>query len=134
MGTFDLADIVLVAPNSGATSALPVTFQWISRPSTPLDSYELNLYNPANLNQWWRTVPPLGYVNTYTLNGLPSGFAAGVQYAWFTAAYSPDGGYGESYWAPYITFSGAQALTEQSPLQSPARDVERMRPFGLLEH
>jgi hypothetical protein len=51
------------------------------------------------------TDPPLGYVGSYTLNSLPPGFTTGYPYVWDMWVYSPDGGYGISYWAYYVTFS-----------------------------
>ena len=106
IGNFDIADIPLVSPSSGATVGLPQTFQWTRRTASPTDSYELNLYDYVDFNPWWWTAPPLGYVNSYTLNSLPTGFTSGTTYAWYVAAYSPDGGYGESYYSYQVTFSG----------------------------
>ncbi len=105
IGDFDIADIALVSPAAGATVALPYTFQWTRRPATPSDSYEFDLYDYPDGDPYFYTDPPLGYVSAYTLNGLPSGFSTGVQYAWDIWVYSPDGGYGISYWSYYVTFS-----------------------------
>jgi uncharacterized repeat protein (TIGR01451 family) len=108
IGDFDIANIPLVSPSSGAIVSLPQTFQWTRRSATTTDSYEFDLFNPGNPPNYtpvWWTYPPLGYVSSYSLNSLPSGFSPGVQYGWFIAVYSPDGGYGESFYYRPVTFS-----------------------------
>ena len=118
VGDFDLADITLQAPPPGAAVPLPQVFQWKRRSATPSDSYEFNLFDP-NGNAFFYTIPPLGYVDNYRLNGLPAGFSVKKPYGWFIATYSPDGGYGESFYYQMVTFStsgqkiaGAQQLRE----------------------
>lgn len=105
IGDFDIANIPLASPVSGSTVALPNQFSWQVRPATSTDSYEFNLLNVSTGSPWWYTVPPLGYVNNYTLNNLPAGFTTNTWYGWFVAVYSPDGGYGESYYFRYIAFT-----------------------------
>lgn len=102
-GDFDLANIALESPSPGATVQLPNTFQWTARPATPTDSYELDLFDPGNQNINWYT-PSLGYVNSYTLNSLPWPFNFYQRYGWYVCVFSPDGGYGASYWAYAVTF------------------------------
>ncbi len=109
IGDFDLADITLQSPPPGATIALPYVFQWTRRLATPADTYEFNLFDPSG-TAFFYTIPPLGYVDRYTLNGLPSGFARNKSYGWFIATYSPDGGYGESFYYNPVTFSKAGLL------------------------
>lgn len=101
--TFDIADIVLQSPQPGEVS-LPVTFTWASRPATPNDNYEFNLYDPTDNDPFFYTAPPLGNVTSYTLGGLPAGFVYGVEYGWFISVYGPDGGYGESYYSYGVIF------------------------------
>ena len=109
IGNFDIAEIVLSSPPSGATVSLPQTFQWAQRPATPSDSYEFDLYEDCNPPRedcpvWW-TDPPLGYVGSYNLTGLPQGFVPHTQYWWEIWVYDPDGGSGLSFDARAVTFN-----------------------------
>jgi hypothetical protein len=130
IGNFDIADIALVAPAAGVTVALPYTFQWTLRPATPSDTYEFDLYDPADRDPYFYTAPPLGYVGTYPLNGLPAGFSPSVQYVWEIWVYSPDGGYGISYATYGVTFSNAGfAMTApQSVLPKHTRPMDDLPP------
>jgi hypothetical protein len=107
IGDFDIADIPMVSPAHGATVTLPYTFQWTRRSATPSDSYEFDLFDPSDGSPYWWTDPTLGYVGSYTLNSLPSGFSPSTQYGWDVWVYSPDGGSGESYYYRTVTFSNA---------------------------
>lgn len=121
IGDFDIANIQLHSPASGAYPSLPLAFQWARRSATPSDSYEFNLLDPADGSPWWWS-PPQGYVNTYTLTGLPAGFTVGTWYIWFVGVYSPDGGYGESYYARTVRFStaGTPPASRAEPMRLPA--------------
>lgn len=101
---FDIANIILQSPEPGATVSLPVTFTWTLRPASPNDNYEFNLFDPADGNPYYYTNPPLGYKNAYGLRSLPANFVKGVEYGWDIFVYSPDGGYGESYYYYPVTF------------------------------
>ena len=130
-GSFDLGDVVLTSPASGATVALPAPFQWVRRPATPTDSYQFSLFDP-NGNAFGQT-GLLGYVNGLTLTGVPSNFHSGIPYGWYVAINSPDGGYGESYYYRPVTFSNVLADSQPSVAGgvqvSPARPpVDRPRP------
>lgn len=105
IGNFDLADIVLVGPYG--TVPFPQTFYWNTRPASPSDSYQFNLFTPSNPPNYTPAgaTSPLGYVGSFTLNSLPAGFNTNTPYGWFAAANSPDGGYGESYYYFSIAFS-----------------------------
>jgi len=128
-GDFDLADITPVAPAPGAQVGLPAQFQWVRRPATPTDSYQLSLFDP-NGNAFAQT-NLLGYVNGLVLTGVPSDFHAGQAYGWYVAVNSPGGGYGESYYYRQVTFNntlapsqpavvgGAVALPAQAPVDRP---------------
>jgi hypothetical protein len=83
---------------------LPVTFTWIPRPASPTDSYEFELFDPANEEPYFYTDPPLGYVSSFTLQDLPNGFDEGVEYGWAISVLSPEGGFGGSYYYFPITF------------------------------
>lgn len=101
---FDIANIVLSAPEPGATVELPVTFHWIPRAASPSDSYMLELFDLSNDEPYFYTDPFLGYVSSYTLQERPGGFEKGVEYGWGIIANSPEGGFGYSYYYYRITF------------------------------
>jgi uncharacterized repeat protein (TIGR01451 family) len=110
MGISDIADIALTAPGSGDAVSLPYTFQWTPRPASLSDTYEFDLYD-ANADTPYFYTPHLGYVGGYSLNCLPAGFAFGTYYLWDVWVYSPDGGYGISYWSNWIQFSSGPSCT-----------------------
>jgi uncharacterized repeat protein (TIGR01451 family) len=103
MGTFDLSDVSLVAPGPGSSVSLPTAFQWVKRPATPEDSYQLELYAPHGPGDFFS--PLLGYINTYSLTQLPSGFSTNTQYAWTIWVGAPDGGYGLAYYSYAVAFA-----------------------------
>jgi FG-GAP-like repeat len=119
IGDFDLANITLSAPPPGATISLPYTFLWIPRPTSPTDSYELDLYNPDNPSSLLYSTPQLGYAEGYTLTNRPPGFKVNRLYAWQISIYSPDGGMGVSYYAYEVQFinSGLSTDVEILPLK-----------------
>jgi uncharacterized repeat protein (TIGR01451 family) len=103
MGTFDLSDVSLVAPGPGSSVSLPTAFQWVKRPATPEDSYQLELYAPHGPGDFFS--PLLGYIDTYSLTQLPSGFSTNTQYAWTIWVGAPDGGYGLAYYSYAVAFA-----------------------------
>jgi len=124
VGDIDVADVRQSAPDSGTYVPLPRTFQWTVRSATPGDSYDYNLFDPANIaNGPWFWTPPMGHVGGYALTSLPGGFETNHWYGWFLGVHAPDGGYGESYYFYWVAFSnagqtmslGAEPLT-QTPL------------------
>lgn len=112
IGDFDIADVTLSNPPGGSTSGFPSTFSWNRRDGSPADSYELNIGDLTDYDPYFYSQPPLGYVNSYTLQTLPPNFKYGTAYLWFIAIYSPDGGYGESYYARYVSFQSGGYPTE----------------------
>ena len=126
-GDFDIADIALVSPASGATVSLPSTFSWTPRPATPTDDYEFDLYDWDG-DAWWWTDPTLGYVGGYTLNSLPSGFYPWTEYYWEVWVYGQYGyGYGWSYESRSVTFSNTGAAAAESAVPGrrvPPEDME----------
>jgi 5-hydroxyisourate hydrolase-like protein (transthyretin family) len=129
IGDFDIANVPLGLPIDGATVALPETFSWVPRPATLSDSYVFDLFEACGGCPYFDSYPPLGYVNTYELTGLPPGFSFGTQYWWDIWIYHPyDDGYGISFWANAVTFTPtglsaapaapAAALPEAQRLQS----------------
>ncbi len=111
IGNFDIANINLKAPPDYQYAAFPCTFQWELRSHSPTDSYEFNIY-PQLSSAYFYTYPPLGYVGSYTLNGLPPGFIYRHPTNWYIGIYSPDGGYGVQY--------GHRVVHFPSPNQSPS--------------
>ena len=105
IGDFDIADVQLDQPMSGASVTLPRTFYWIVRPATPWDSYEFDLYEGCDNCALFYTDPPLGYVGSYSLTALPPGFHNGTQYWWEIWVYNPDGSYGISFNTNAVTFT-----------------------------
>lgn len=118
IGDFDVHNIELQTPAPGATVNVPTTFHWATRPATPSDSYEFDLFDYDDGDPYFYTEPPLGYVGACTLNHLPGRFAPGVQYAWGLAAYSPDGGIGLSYWVYGVIFASNGAQIAPIPARS----------------
>jgi uncharacterized repeat protein (TIGR01451 family) len=100
--TFDILNIFLTQPESGSVLTLPVTFQWLPRSATPTDSYEFDIFDYDTGDPSFYTDPPLGHVGSYTLTSLPPGFSYNRWYCWDVVAYSPDGGYGVSYYCYWI--------------------------------
>ena len=107
IGDFDIANITYNSPAPGASVGLPFNFQWNLRASTPSDSYEFDLFSVTSNAPSFFTNPPLGYVSSYVLPGLPGGFNPGTTYGWSIAANSPDGGYGVAYWYYTVRFNNA---------------------------
>ena len=93
-GDFDVADVTLLSPDDAITATLPFKFEWVPRPATPSDSYQVGLVNYDTGDHWYSA--QLGYASSYTLTTPPPGFTSGVQYAWGIWATSPDGGSGLS--------------------------------------
>jgi uncharacterized repeat protein (TIGR01451 family) len=130
MGSFDLADIPLAAPDPGVTVSLPTSFQWVRRPATPTDSYQLSLFDPQGSAFDQSTL--LGYVSGVTVTGLSNSFSAGRPYGWYVAVNSPDGGYGESFYYRRITFNNTNTAAENradvvsgAALSAATRPVDR---------
>jgi len=94
---FNLENVNLLTPNHGDTVTLPKTFSWTKR-STTSDSYLFRFSDRTDndaFNDPYFESNPLGYVGSYTLNGLPAGFSTGKQYGWWVAVLGSNG-YGES--------------------------------------
>jgi hypothetical protein len=105
IGNFDIADVELISPLDEASVSLPYTFQWNPRSASPGDNYEFNLLDPEDPDTFFYTDPPLGYVGSYTLDFLPFGFQAEVDYVWEVWVYSSEGGFGVSYEDRWISFN-----------------------------
>jgi hypothetical protein len=114
IGEFDLEDIILVSPASGAHISLPHTFQWIRRSASPSDNYEFHLYDFSDDEPHFSSYPRLGYASAYALPYLPVGFANDTQYAWDIWVYSPDGGSGVSYDTRGVIFGSGGEKVEMT--------------------
>ncbi|HEX7974940.1 MAG TPA: hypothetical protein VF498_11060 [Anaerolineales bacterium] len=110
MGTFDIADVALVAPSNGITATLPYTFTWKVRTASPTDIYQFHLYDPADNDPAW-SAPNPGATASYILAGLPavtgSPFVPGESYRWEVWVVGPDGGRGVSLDARTIKFAAS---------------------------
>jgi uncharacterized repeat protein (TIGR01451 family) len=125
IGEFDLADITLKSPNPGATLKLPINFQWGRRTATPSDSYQLELFDPNGQSDVFS--PPLGYVGSYTMSSLPSGFTPSTEYGWAVWVNSPDGGIGASFYYNPIIFSNSAPNPKQTLSTAARRNLAGLR-------
>ena len=105
IGDFDLYNVALDAPADNSMVTLPAYFSWAARQYSPDDSYELNIYDYETGDPYFYTNPPLGHVWMYYLYSLPPGFIPGKMYVWDVWVYSPDGGFGISYYLKRVTFT-----------------------------
>lgn len=108
LGSFDIAGILPLAPGDGAVVGLPQTFQWTTRPASPDDRYAFDLYQTCCFYEEFFT-GALGYVDRYTLTGVPAGFQAtgSHDYRWEPVILDAQGGYGLSQAAFAIGFQPA---------------------------
>ncbi|MCX6035492.1 MAG: hypothetical protein NTV38_11045 [Chloroflexi bacterium] len=124
IGDFDIANVPQVSPSAYATEALPSTFLWTRRTATPSDSYVFELLlNPGSETSGIWSTQPLGYVATFALNSLPTGFSPGTQYGWEVRIYSPDGGQGTSRYYSPVTFSNTGNGSLQMSIDKTSRDL-----------
>jgi hypothetical protein len=120
IGDFDIANAPQVSPPSGATVALPCKFQWTVRSAMPSDLYAFELFQPGG-TAYWSTQP--SYVNGLILTYLPAGFSPGIQYGWQVGIYSPDGGYGYSYYHYLVTFSSTGSGSPRMSTDQTSHDL-----------
>jgi hypothetical protein len=102
---YDIANIVLQSPPSGATIAVPYTFKWTPRPGVPSDSYSLEIFDAGYTNVW--NARDLGYVGQYTLNSLPNELKYPHPYMWWVWVGAPGATCISS--ARSVTFSSSAA-------------------------
>lgn len=104
LGQFDVGDILLGVPSSGAYVELPCTFAWNGwwlRAPTDV-TYEFNIYEWRTGNPWaYRNV---GYVSDFTVTSLPPGFIYEAWYIWEIWVYEASGGFGISRNANSVLF------------------------------
>jgi TolB protein len=117
-GDFDVKDISLTSPASGASVNLPAAFCWEAR-GVAGDNYRLAFYNPETDTTGYTSF--LGSDTCTTITGLPQGWNSGVQYEWWVNVYqgsNPDANannYGTSYYYHLATINfspGQMSLAE----------------------
>lgn len=111
-GRFDIGDLDLLKPESGAVLALPAVFTWTPRGISG-DDYEFNLLDAAYNYVFWSD-PRLGAAGSYTLTALPAGVTAGAKYWWIVWIYAPDGGRGAGRVMRAVSFGTAPAPSSMS--------------------
>jgi 5-hydroxyisourate hydrolase-like protein (transthyretin family) len=107
-GDFDIADVVLVAPDPGATAALPVRFSW-QRRGLPGDTYRMRLLDRESGKVWLTN--DLGDTGSVTITGLPADMSFGKVYWWSARVYHGPDSYGESHYMRAVTFAAATGIT-----------------------
>lgn len=136
-GDFSIAGIGLHSPPAGVSTSLPTEFRWSLRNGHTFDSYELNLFEPQTGSPHFFTNPALGFVDSYTLNNLPSGFNYNNWYVWNIWVYgengSAEGNWGISFWSYYVSFFGSSnSELDLLPKVSTAEIVPDLVNSGLL--
>ncbi len=101
-GNFDIANTFLLSPTDAVTVGLPIVFSWTQRTATPSDNYRVALLRITD-GAYWES-PSLGYVGSFTLTSLPSGFTTGATYQWMLKVDNADG-YGFSQESRTFTIS-----------------------------
>ncbi|HZW04124.1 MAG TPA: hypothetical protein VFF68_09370 [Anaerolineaceae bacterium] len=125
---FDIADVELLGPFG--TVQLPATFTWTKR-SITADKYRFYLFEPNGILEY--TSNSLGYVNSYKLNSLPSGFtySSSTPYGWSVVVDDGSGGMGIPYW--YIQITLKSSTTQSNSLESQPLNLEQVDRASLNE-
>jgi hypothetical protein len=120
-GSFDVANVELIAPPIDASVTLPQEFNWSTR-GIATDSYRLVIFNPTTGQILGRTVL-LGNVDHANVASLPSGITPGVAYGWYPAVYDSTAtdSYGVPYYYRLVTFQST-SMTDAGWSQ-PARAI-----------
>ncbi len=114
-GDFDIANVSLTSPLSGATVALPATFLW-QRRGLAGDTYRWWLFDLDSDDAW--ATADLGDTGSFTLSGMPQGAAAGVPYGWYVTVHRSTDSYGVSFYYRRVTFQAAAGAGEAPVLAS----------------
>ncbi len=109
-GDFDIANVNLLKPISGATVSLPITFEWQPR-NLAGDSYRLYIFDPATEDWWW--TEDLGYVGKVTINNFPPEISFNKAYGWRVYVFAEPDSYGYSFFYNDVTFSPSSTNIEQ---------------------
>ena len=119
-GNFDIANVSLLSPGSGAVVTLPVDFTWQVR-NVPGDQYGWALFDLTSDDGWY--TGPMGAVGSFTMQVMPTGGLYNHAYGWAVEIYAAPDSYGQSYYYRQVTFAGAAAAA------SPSSALSRM-PFA----
>jgi hypothetical protein len=112
-GDFDIANVSLLSPHSGAMVTLAATFSW-GRRELAGDNYRWGFYDPDGSGSWW--TGELGDTDSFQLESLPEGPSYGRQYLWHVyVCHGPDG-CGSSFYARAVTFSASVQPADPSSL------------------
>lgn len=113
-GDFDIANVALLSPASGATVALPATFTW-QRRGLSGDTYQV-IFDDPDSDDWWRT-SDLGDVGSFTLSGLGEGMVYNKVYDWYLRVFRGSDSWGISYYYRRVTFRASNAAGSESSQQ-----------------
>ena len=126
-GDFDIADVVLLAPEDEATVALPVTFSW-KRRGIPGEGYRVVLFDLDSADNWM--TEDLGDVGSVTIGSLPGDIIRGKQYGWYGEVYAGPDSFGMSYYFNRITFQNGRRQTENSAPAGFSRLTDNLEKHG----
>jgi hypothetical protein len=101
-GDFDIANVDLSLPCSGAKVLLPIGFSWQPR-QLVTDTYRLLLSSPVTWDVVWESAD-LGTLGGFGFDSLPPGLVQDQAYDWQVNVYSASNGFGSSFARPQITF------------------------------
>ena len=131
-GNFDIGNVNLTLPLSGAAVPLPVTFKWQPRILTG-DTYRLILFDPLSDDWWW--TDDLGYVGQVTIANFPPEVLFNKPYGWYVRVYSGPENYGVPFLYNVISISPSAFSSENSiPMTrgvNSSYENERSRPHPL---
>ncbi len=133
VNTFDIQDVVLSSPASGAHITLPTTFSWVARPASKGDAYQIVLYDMNG--ETICSTSPFTYTDRVTITGIGNcGMSLGSEYLWGMEVYSVtsnnylDGGFGISYYDRPIYFNNYGTSSEnQSSNSTPENGIQAKR-------
>jgi hypothetical protein len=97
IGDFDIANLEIILPEDREEISLPYTFQWIPRPNSPMDGYQINIFDPDDELKEFLSFPVVKYAGEFILKHMPPGFSNGEVYYWVVRIVGKDGGYGWSF-------------------------------------
>jgi subtilisin family serine protease len=108
-GDFDIANTLQISPDNRSTHTLPVTFTWHKRPHQT-DTYKFELFDNSTKKSW--ASANLGYINSFTLDTLPSDVNLNQAYGWDAIIFEGTGGssYGYTYYYRLITFQASGVM------------------------
>ena len=100
-GDFDIGDVPLISPQSGAKVKLPAKISWEKR-DLPGDTYRVAIIDQDE-ELFWRTID-LGDVDSFDFHSLAPDMLYNKQYAWYVEVYRGPDSFGESFMLNDIIF------------------------------